>query len=302
MDKEHNGCIFYGNEDSCSAELTQEHIFPEAIGGALTINEVCKKHNNDLGSKIDSLLTDHWVIQLARFALKIKGGNKLPNPFGNGVLADDPNLKVTSRVDNSRNIVFKLLPSITKPVVDSQSYEFTITIDESDRENVQGIVGKIMGRQKTKSGQKEDVLLVDQTISSSKIIKNEVSIDTKEYKVAMLKIIYELSYYWLGKTFLDDSIAQSIKKSILNPNILSTDFDLAKQISLCKIRSNDEPHMHIGILNSYNGKLWCYVRVFNIFEGNVLVSEDAGRYPHFREGGKRLIVDTITGIFEEKEG
>jgi hypothetical protein len=47
-------------------EPTEEHVFPHAIGGTLTIDRVCKPCNDFLGAKVDVLLTNHELILIKR--------------------------------------------------------------------------------------------------------------------------------------------------------------------------------------------------------------------------------------------
>lgn len=57
-------CLYSGLS-TCSSELSKEHIIPEVLGGWITIPVVCKKHNNELGHKIDSCLKETSFIARA---------------------------------------------------------------------------------------------------------------------------------------------------------------------------------------------------------------------------------------------
>ena len=66
-------------------EFSVEHVFPDAIGGTLIINNVCKCCNDYLGREVDCKLTDHFLTKLARYTYKIPNKQgEIPNPFGLG--------------------------------------------------------------------------------------------------------------------------------------------------------------------------------------------------------------------------
>ncbi len=67
-------CIFCLEERAPS----DEHVFPEAIGGTLKIDRVCKSCNGRLGSDVDVLLTDHGLILMKRDMLGMQDSNGDP--------------------------------------------------------------------------------------------------------------------------------------------------------------------------------------------------------------------------------
>ena len=52
--------------------MSDEHVIPEAIGGYLHIDTICKECNSKLGANIDKLLVDNWLITTARCTLQCK--------------------------------------------------------------------------------------------------------------------------------------------------------------------------------------------------------------------------------------
>ena len=72
-------CIFCLKDRSPSLE----HVFPDAIGGTLTIARVCEPCNSWLGTNVDSYLTDHIGVLMKRFLLRI------PNRDGKTIGLDD---------------------------------------------------------------------------------------------------------------------------------------------------------------------------------------------------------------------
>lgn len=67
-----------------------EHVFPESIVGRYTIKTVCKKCNSDLGSKVDSRITDHWIVSVMRSFMGLSGKiGKVPTLFKHGYMVND---------------------------------------------------------------------------------------------------------------------------------------------------------------------------------------------------------------------
>ncbi len=74
---------------------TEEHIFPESLGGTLTLREVCVRCNSHLGRTADGYLVDHPYMQWSRRRFKLAGkSGRIPNPLENGNVAGDPARRV----------------------------------------------------------------------------------------------------------------------------------------------------------------------------------------------------------------
>ena len=59
----------------CDKEIIDksiEHILPDSLGGILTIDKVCKKCNEEMGSTIDSKMLNDDLISIIRDKLKKK--------------------------------------------------------------------------------------------------------------------------------------------------------------------------------------------------------------------------------------
>jgi hypothetical protein len=87
-------CIFCRNE----REPSIEHVFPAAIGGALTIERVCKPCNDRLGAEVDAPLSNHRTILIKRQLLGIarRDGTQIgyEEILGHGKLVKDPDQRV----------------------------------------------------------------------------------------------------------------------------------------------------------------------------------------------------------------
>ena len=93
---------------SCSDALTDEHIFPEAIGGRIKSAILCKKCNSNVGRKIDAPFLNQKNIQLARSAYQIAGKTgSIPQPFSD---------KYSAAIDGNQTD-FKLNPDYSANLI-----------------------------------------------------------------------------------------------------------------------------------------------------------------------------------------
>jgi len=299
-------CIICKTEKP-SEYFTEEHIFPESIGGTLTLNSVCKECNDFLGHSVDSHLVNHFIVELARSNLKISGKtNKIPNPLEQGTLTDDPLQQVKYRCDQDGEpiglyIVTKFQGDIIK------DGGIKITVDKTDRDKLPSMIDKMLKRRKLS---KEKIAQRSKEISSSPYVSVKLQVDTIKYKRAILKIAYELAYYWLGDAYLSDSTGEMLRCCIRDKS-LQGDWAVKYPTIKANIKFlgenpesplwemwDNEPHSHVAILRPIHDGIVCGVRIFNIFEGIVLVSEDLLSYPDFSKGdspGNFIAINSQTG-------
>jgi hypothetical protein len=63
------------------SKRTEEHVFPESMGGTWKIYDLCKTCNDRLGENADAPLADDFFVKLARQRFKIEGKSGIPNAF-----------------------------------------------------------------------------------------------------------------------------------------------------------------------------------------------------------------------------
>lgn len=66
----------YCKIDELGAELSDEHIIPEVLGGIFRIPVVCKKHNEKFGDSLESDLKKNGFIATALDKLRIQPPNQ----------------------------------------------------------------------------------------------------------------------------------------------------------------------------------------------------------------------------------
>jgi len=289
-------------------KLTDEHVFPDAIGGTLVLTNVCKECNDRLGHSVDHHLVDNWLIQGERMSLKIRGkSGKLPNPLEKGVLADNPNQQVRYYFDQEGNPQeVYLVPNIEKKKVDDNNEILNISIDKKDKDKLPEMINKRLrrlGKPELTYEQIEEEIV--ESVDPNPRVKMHIKMDMLQYKRAILKIAYELAHYWLGQNYFDDSTGEIIRECILDNN-LSGDFSSQYPIKGSidpigeKARFNfwdDEPKNHIAFMIVDRNEIFCYLRIFSVFEGIIQVSVDANNYPDFK--GKFISINPISGVIRE---
>lgn len=290
---------------------TVEHVIQEGIGGSFSIDRVCKGCNDKLGSIVDAPLLNSDLIKLARYALGVKGGSKkLPNPFGDGTLTDGTGARVNVQTDTpTGEIDVKLHPSIKGH---PQGQEIKIDVRDID------ILPKLIRRQRKRDGFPD---LTDAEMSKAveaalakatrhtiqPEVRHKVEVRLNDYRRAFVKIAYELGWYWLGDSYLDDPLGQQIRNYLLalvegrTPDFTPTNkVDVGPGPELFPLWANDE-NSHIGVAVVAGDSIRVGVRIFNIFHGIVEVSKSPKAYPgfqHVREG-RFILMDPIAETHRE---
>lgn len=280
-------CIFCLEDRPSSVE----HVFPDAIGGTLTIERVCKPCNDRLGAQVDSLLTDHGLILLKRAQLGMRDSSgRMIDPFRSlfrqARMADDSAQKVELRADAKTDELVPYLfhKSTTEELADGTKI-IRATIDASDTSEI----GKIIQRTRRREGlpplsdteleaQIAAAIAGKQTREHPEI-KLSFDVDIREYKRAVAKIAYELAWLWLGDDYLADPTAGALRKLILEgieEGITAriefgADFD---PFALWK----GEGNAHIGIGSILGSQLSVSIRIFDSIAGAIIVSGAARTY------------------------
>jgi len=270
---------------------SEEHIFPDSLGGLLVIHDVCKACNNKLGQKVDSHLVNHKFMEFSRLNKKLKGkrGN-IPNPLKKGNLQNDPETIVHYKLTNEG----KPESLYVVPKVKSENGHYNVMVDASEPDRAVDMVNKILKRNNYASKSREEILSLAKYVSDKKpTMQVNMSIDTNNYRKAILKIIYEMTYYWLGKNYLDDKMGEKIRKYIL-----SNDLNVEGLYGFAELVGNRkdtftflaEENSHMALLKRDGEKLFCYVNLFNQFHGLLVVSEQAEIYNGYED---RFLINNV---------
>jgi HNH endonuclease len=288
-------------------EPTEEHVFPEAIGGTLTIDRVCKACNDFLGAKVDVFLTNHELILIKRAEFgMIDSAGKAIDPmrkmFGVGKLANEPEKRIKLVPDpKTGRLQPRMMHHSIRTKRDDGTEAVQITLDESDI----GEVGKILQRERKRAGLdpapdheiEAYVAAIRQQITSiehPEVLYN-LRIDTHDFQRGICKIIYELAGLWLGDAYLDDPVAEMFRNIILS----GSEERIQGQISFGVVPSlslwNGEPKAHVAMGSKQGEAFFVAVRIFDAASGVLCVTNTASKYPSLTEG--RFLLIDLTGDF-----
>ncbi|MBX9466394.1 MAG: HNH endonuclease [Rhizobium sp.] len=303
-------CIFCRKARAPSVE----HVFPKAIGGALTFSEVCKECNDALGSEVDATLTNWPSVLLRRAELGLAGyKGRITSPSsmltGRHILIDDdgnaqPIVVVLDKA--SDELRCKILPSRQIEIDQSGVKVLKISADPDDLVHV----GKWIQEARLEAGLEPLSALalaseVEKIAREEKVIQNPlVQAQLKAPAMPCLalgKIAYELAYLWLGHRYLGDQIGTRLKEAIQNP--LSPEIQEFVQYAMSK-----DSALKPGIWRTVNTRhsarafrherrLLIYIKIFQVIEAFVTVSETAEQYGSYPDDDSYgyIILDAGTG-------
>lgn len=273
-------------------EPTDEHIFPGAIGGTLTIDRVCKQCNDWLGANIDVLLTNHDLILLerAKMGIRNRAGNMI-NPwkdvFRNGVMADDLEQKVRIVLDpKTGRPTPKILYKAAKKTLENGDEIVQITMDAQEIDQLEKVVHRYRRRAGLEPLSNDEIQALIETAKadirtiSQPEVKHSLKIDVMDYKRAILKIAYELAWLWLGDKYLNDPVAEKLRNSILKDEEMDGikgRIELDGNMAPLSIWS-EEPSAHIALCSRVGNSLAISIRIFTSICSIVHVSGTADRY------------------------
>jgi hypothetical protein len=285
-------CIFCLEE----REPSVEHVFPDAIGGTLVIDRVCKTCNDWLGSNVDVLLTDHTLVMVKRNHLNItnRNGNTptFDDIFGFATMANHPKQRVKMVQDRKTGAIRPTLlhREIRRTTQDGKE-EICVVIDA----NQQAAIGKIIQRVRKREG----FPLLSPTDLAEEIkskvrageikqpeVLHKVAVDLRDYQRAICKIVYELAWFWLGEDYLDDPVAVFLRNTILKG---IEEKDIRGQIQIGKLPPfnemwTGEPNAHIAFVKKAGPGISIMVRVFDVMSAGIVVTNSPERYPNLTQG------------------
>ncbi|ACC85454.1 HNH endonuclease [Nostoc punctiforme] len=280
-------------QDKPNENFSEEHIFPDSIGGNIKLNCVCKLCNDFLGHSVDSFLVNHDFVKLYRLILKIPGkSGEIPNPWKE-VYLTETNEKIQFIFDRDGNPQgLKTFTKIQKNYIDNK-LELKIQADAKDKDILPGIINKKLRRDGLNQLTEKEI---EKIINPQSIIRyrpqiyKKFSIDLFLYKRAIIKIAYELAYYYLGSTYLNDEMGELLRLTIKDKSpegkqLTKYPIDAFIEISgtmLFPYFKNEHEH-HIAIIKRHKDCLKCYISIFDVFQSIITVSNDANLYQNFKD-------------------
>ena len=259
-------------------DFNDEHVIPDSIGGYYHINSVCTTCNSNLGVRIDSTLTNHHLIEWARFVFSIKGKKgTVPNPLrGNSTLENNPDQRVNVEVIDGK-FSARYIPNVPEYKSGVFPNPLTISGDKRDEKKLEKIVETILARQNIDEG----LVTITKSIRSKKSrIQTPFVIDTHRFKAGILKIAYEFAVDQIPDYF-EDAQAKNISEILFkadftkltkNVAFYGNGFDKTILIPFEHLIEFENDN-HYLVLHSNEDGLFCLVNLFSTFSIMIKLSE-----------------------------
>jgi hypothetical protein len=179
-------CIFCASGENIP---TVEHVFPEAVGGALTIRSVCKPCNDRLGSDVDVHLTDDPLVRMICLGLRIPGKDgSVRSPLHGGSIVGHPEVRGSfNQPSRSVQGVVTVCPSVTR-FTGSDGRE-RMKIEAAGEESAE-ILAKIEQRAQRRA-KKVRVIEQWETTVTGPVVSKDMSANPAALIRPLLKIAYE---------------------------------------------------------------------------------------------------------------
>jgi hypothetical protein len=301
-------CIFCFNE----AAATEEHVFPEAIGGSFSIWRLCKKCNDTFGTTVDPLLTNHATSLIHRQILDIRGKRgALPELFTTGTMKRDDDrpgprtVRIRSTIDPKTGVLgARILPTFQEEV--GADGAGTISAVFGDETDLRRWFKKELGRRGILPATQEafdELYARSVTIGTidSPAGNYRIDFDLFRFRKALTKIAYELAWHWLGDTWLQDAVAKKMRRVLRSepkevlPIRGRMDIGTGEEFFDVIVKAMAlQPHEHFGMLMRVENRAAILLTLFNSFFAAVEVSSEADRYGvrDFRDsGGEGILLD-----------
>lgn len=260
---------------------TVEHIFPESIGGNITIRDVCKGCNDHLGSFVDSPMVNNGFIDDIRFRLKLPGKDgSIPNPFKNSVMASDPAQKVRVKTENGKIDGIEIVTSKKVTTDEEGNKRIELKVDRLHKHLIPEMIEKMRSRYAKRGQTLQKEWKFEEYHSDTTDLHQTLYFHGFDWQRGIMKIAYEVTYRQLGPKYLTNPIATNLRELLRIKYIAENDFQRYPVRGTISLASNKEffplfsdPDSLYAALMSVNDSLSCIVKIFNVFQGLVLVSE-----------------------------
>jgi len=277
-----------------NVELSDEHVIPDAIGGYIHCYRVCKDCNSRLGDHVDNQLLNHYLIKGLRHVHQLKGKtNFIPHPLvGDGVL--DTGEKV--RVENIGGVVTpRLLPS--SPEISPDNKGGKITVDVRDEKLIPAMQQKMLKKMDLNPGEVHLVSHREVHQIEHPLVKMQAAIDLKNFKIALLKIAYEICVE-LFPEYENDALGQQYAEILYQVahevdgaldrldevKFVGDGFQDPLEPLLSQFIDYSNKKRHVIVVMNIDGHLSCLVKLFDTFSLFIKMSDNG----YLNEGDIRV--------------
>lgn len=285
---------------SDGVEMTDEHVIPDAIGGYIHCYKVCKDCNSKLGDHVDNQLLNHYLIKGLRHVHQLKGKtNFIPNPLvGDGVL--DTGEKV--RVEYVKGVVTpRILPSSPEIAPDMRGGK--ITVDARDEKLIPAMQQKMLKKMGLNPNEVQLVTKREVHQIEKPVVKMQAAIDLKNFKIALLKIAYEICVELfpeyendaLGVQYAEIlyQVAHEVEGALDRLDevrFVGDGFQDPLEPLLSQFIDYSNKKRHVIVVMNQGGHLSCLVKIFDTFSLFIQMSDSA----YLDEGDMRVFFNDFS--------
>jgi hypothetical protein len=191
-------------------EQSDEHVFPDAIGGTLVIRDVCRECNGRLGDRVDRGLVEHQAMQFTRKTLGIRSrSGRIPDPTARGRWIEGDDMGADLR-GNERTVAW-------------ERGRFTVYLRPERRDDGTWVI-KYPPHQETEAAvlkAKVEQRNPGRRVTTEAEVGGNISIDLtlgdNDWIPGALKTAYELTYHFSGSRYLADPTAALIRQVLTLP-------------------------------------------------------------------------------------
>lgn len=291
-------CIFC-YRDSLKCELTEEHVFPQALGGELVVRCVCKGCNDQLGSYVDSLIAEDFLVRMLRLGLRIPNkSGVIPSPLHDGDIKDYPNRKGSYLLSTPGDVgQVRLRPLVERTTGPDGQPLVKIVAEPHEADE---ILSKLRERA-ARRGQNIRVLESWQETFRKPSVVKEAQTQPTNLLRPIFKITYELGVLWLGAEYATHVGGIPLARAVVAGAIADVAADVGYFPPQSAFADWTIPTWyHAARLETVNGQVWTALRVFNVIEARVLLAEAASDFSGV--SARWVLLDPLTGRVEHGGG
>ena len=273
-----------------------EHVVPYALGGSFTIDRVCLDCDNRLGNSADAGLVNLTTIERRRVELQLAGqSGVVPDPVRRTlkrklVGVHDPKHRLVLREGlQPGEVVAKTLPHVefaAQHFPEGMLIQATrVYIDPSDADKAEMLAKSALRKAGIKDEKAVEGIAREFAASLEPVeylheFKISVPVRVGGHQQGLLKIAYELAWYWLGDTWLDDPTAVAMRDS-LNGRIPKTKLfgKLLDDPKAGVFAVDGDPRVvHFAYVAPFENRLVLFVHIFDLVAAGFVVASDAMKY------------------------
>jgi hypothetical protein len=246
---------------------TDEHVFPDALGGTLVIDDVCGRCNSLMGQGVDAMLVEHQAIQFSRKQHRLASRNgRVPDPLAVGVWvpSDDTTAELTG---DERTVTWS--PGRVRVRLRPEARpdgSFVVQHPPNQRAEAEAVMVRFAVR--------NPGVRVEIEEERGGNLSFDLTLADDGWIPGALKAAYELAYLFAGERYLADPTAALVRPWLRDPTTSAATVR-ASQLTFgssgsgeapISVRIRNTPTVLAGAVFTRDGHTVSYVRYFDKLE------------------------------------